>query len=148
MSLAACASSEKENDVVPKPITSSFNQDFSLNYQQQASLPLTGQTELTVTTTDLRYAICPKDSRCFTADFVWPTLSIVDAQGQTQEIQMPSNQQQVFSTSFLDTTSVRANGRRYVLQYTRYQVEIGDDTPQKKDISVVLRVIQPNANGQ
>lgn len=148
MSLAACTNNDKENDAIPTPVTASFNQDFSLNYRQQATLTSAGQTELTVIATDLRYGFCPKNSYCFTADFVWPTLSVQDAQGQVQEVRMPTNPRPIVTPTLMDTTSIRANGQRYMLHYSKWEVDANCGSPQKKDIAVVLRVIKINTNGQ
>ncbi|WP_022824571.1 hypothetical protein [Hymenobacter norwichensis] len=148
MSLGACTNGEKENDAVPATITTGFNQEFRLNYRQQANISSGLQTELTVKATDFRYAFCPRNANCFTADFVWPTLSIQDAQGQAQEMKLTSNPRVVSGATLLDTTSIRANGQRYVLQYIIWDVAPNTDSPQKKDISVALRIIKPTTNGQ
>lgn len=143
VNLSACQKSDNNEDVTPAAIESKFSQDFTLGYRQQAMLPTATQPELTVELTDLQYSICPKNARCFGANFVFPILAITDAQGQTHQIKMPVNHTTgLRNGSFVDTTSIRANGRLYLLQYTDWAVRAGCDQPERKDLSVDLRIIK------
>lgn len=142
--LGACQKSENDEDVTPATIESEFSQDFTLGYRQRALLPAATQPELTVELTDLQYSICPKNARCFGANFVFPILAITDAQGQTQQVKMPANHTTGLRYGpFVDTTSIRANGRRYLLQYTEWRVKADCEQPEKKDLSVALRISKP-----
>jgi hypothetical protein len=144
VSLLACDKNSRNNDVVPAAISSAFDQEFMLNYRQQALLPSATRPELIVEATDLTYSFCPKGSYCFVADFVWPTLTITDAQGQSQEIKLPVNKERTYAGLNIDTTSVRANGRRYLLHYLDWQVPTNIENPQKKDITARYRISKVN----
>ncbi|UOQ81466.1 hypothetical protein [Hymenobacter sp. 5414T-23] len=129
---------------MPATVNSAFDQEFALNYRQQAFLPSTNQPELTVEATELSYAFCPRNARCLIPDYVWPTLTVTDAQGLTQQIKLPANQERTYTAGWIDTTSVRANGRRYLLYYLNWQVQPGNDAPQKKDITTRYRISKVN----
>ncbi len=145
LSLAACQRADEENDIVPAAVATTFDQDFSLNYRQQATVSsASSQPELTVAVADLNYKFCPKNAYCFTADFVNPTLSVTDEQGQTQEVKLSMRRMTGNYPAWSDTASVRANGRRYMFYYIIYDVKAGCDNPEKKDISIALRVSRPN----
>ncbi|TGD79584.1 hypothetical protein [Hymenobacter wooponensis] len=144
MSLLACDKNSGDTNVVPAAVSSTFDQEFTLNYRQQALLPSATRPELVVEATDLTYSFCPKNARCFVPDFVWPTLTITDAQGQTQQVKLPVNQERTYAADLLDSTSVRANGRRYVLYYLNWQVQQGNDDPQRKDIAMRYRIGKVN----
>ncbi|GGG57142.1 hypothetical protein [Hymenobacter glacieicola] len=143
LALAACQSSDTATEAVPAAVVVGFDQEFSLYYRQQAKLPVTNSAELTVSVAELQYSFCPPNARCFVADFVAPTLSITDQRGQTQQVKMPVSQARTRAANWIDTTSVRANNRRYVLYYHRYIVAENVTQPQKKDLSVVLRITKP-----
>ena len=144
LSIVACQNSTEEQDAVPGSITSAFNQDFMLAYRQQATLPAAGAPELSVRVTDIHYAFCPKNAYCFVADFAYPTLDITDAQGQAQQVKLPKNQVR-YSPNPLDSTSVRANGKRYIVYFTKWELSGKCDAPQKKDYTVSFRIAKPAA---
>lgn len=146
LGLTACSKAEEENKVKPTAITTSFDQDFNLNYRQQATISSSNQPELTVMAEDLDYQFCPKNAYCSTADFVSPTVSVTDIAGQTQQVKMSTYGRHSNYPNWTDTISVRANGKRYVLYYITYEVEAVRDNPRKKDISVKLRVTKPANN--
>ncbi|SHJ29323.1 hypothetical protein SAMN02745146_2787 [Hymenobacter daecheongensis DSM 21074] len=146
LSLLACEKADRENDVIPASITTAFNQDFALSYRQQATLPAATNPELTVAVSAMQYSFCPKDVICcFVPNFVDPTLTITDAQGQSQQVKLPANQPRNYNPTWIDTISVRANGQRYVVYYTKWDVKPGCDQPGIKDISVRLRVLKPTS---
>ena len=126
-------------------LNASFDQDFKLYYLQQAVLRTAGRTELAVAVADLSYSFCPSNAYCLVADFVAPKLSVADAQGRTQVVSLP-----VLSAprnaAWLDTTSIRANGRRYLLYYKSWSVRAGVARPAKTDISAIFRVTKPARN--
>ncbi|MBX0289131.1 hypothetical protein K3G63_01705 [Hymenobacter sp. HSC-4F20] len=142
LTLAACQNRDA-TDAQPAAVAAGFNQEFSLQYRQQAALPATDQVELFVTVADLDYSFCPPNARCFIADFVALTLSVRDKQGQTQQVAMPLHTTGARNPAWIDTTSVRANGQRYVIYYHRWSVVENVPHPQKKDITVVLRITKP-----
>ncbi|HEX8425318.1 hypothetical protein [Hymenobacter sp.] len=142
LSLAACSKADDE-DVTPIAITSAFDQNFSLNYRQQASLPSSSQPELTVAVEELDYTFCPKNAYCILADFANPTLGVTDRGGQTQQVKFLMPGRTTNYPDWMDTTSVRANGKRYVFYYIMYNVKAGCDNPGKEDISVKLRITEP-----
>ncbi|WBA43474.1 hypothetical protein [Hymenobacter canadensis] len=146
--LGACQKSDNNEDATPAAMEAAFSQDFTLSYRQQALLPTVAQPELTVELADLQYSICPKNARCFTANFVFPLLAITDAQGRTQQLKMPVNNTTGLQTgAFIDTASVRANGRRYLVQYTSWQAKETDrNYAEKQDLSVKLRITKPAGN--
>ncbi|AII53420.1 hypothetical protein [Hymenobacter sp. APR13] len=147
VSLGACQETDSNEDATPVAIEAQFSQDFTLSYRQQAILPTVIQPELTIELVDLQYSICPKNARCFGANFAFPILAVTDAQGQTQQLKMPVNHTTGLRYgSFVDTTSVRANGRRYLLQYTEWSVKSDCDQPEKKDLSVALRITKQTVN--
>ncbi len=144
LSLITCKKGEEEPRI-PETVTAAFDQDVDLRYRQQALVPTANQPELTVQLTDLSYSFCPKNVRCFIADFVWPTVKITDAQGQVQELRQLGKVVHTYNPAWTDTASVRANGRRYVVQYTRYNLdEYSREEPQKEDITVTIRITKPN----
>ena len=145
-SIAACSKAEEENEVTPAAISAAFDQDFNLNYRQQAILSSASQTELTVVVEELHYTFCPKNANCFIGDFVNPTVNVTDMKGQTQEVKLSMHKTTSNYPNWMDTTSVRANGNRYLLYYKEYDVEAGGDNPAKKDISVQLRITKPANN--
>lgn len=136
-----------DEDVMPSAITSTFDQDFVLSYRQQALLSSSSQPELTVGLADLQYKFCPKDVICcFMPNSVAPTFNVTDEQGQTQEVKLPMYSMNRNYPSWLDTISVRANGRRYLVYYIKYDVKEGTDQPEKKDILIGLRITKPVVN--
>ena len=141
LGLAACGTTDKY-EAVPTPIVADFDQEFTLNYRQQALLSAAIQPELTVEVTDIQYKLCPKDILCFTPNFVTPTLRVTDAQGNTQQLKMSVNLERAYMPNWLDTTSVRANGRRYAFHYIKWEVDQMRDQPGKKDITVTFRVVK------
>ncbi|MDF7812029.1 hypothetical protein [Hymenobacter sp. YC55] len=146
ISLTACLKTEDENEVTPAAINTIFDQDFNLNYRQQATLSSASQTELTVAVEELHYTFCPKNANCFIGDFVNPTMSVTDTKGQTQEVKLSMHRATSNYPNWMDTISVRANGTRYLLYYKKYDVKAGCDNPAKKDISVQLRITKPTNN--
>ena len=145
LSLTACQKADE--DVTPSAIISAFNQDFTLNYRQQALLPSASQPELTIGLADLQYNFCPKDVICcFVPNSAAPIFNVTDEQGQTQEVKLPIYGMNRNYPNWMDTISVRANGRRYVVYYTKYDVKEGTDQPEKKDISIELRITKPVLN--
>ncbi|GAA4008121.1 hypothetical protein GCM10022408_20300 [Hymenobacter fastidiosus] len=147
LSLLACQKTDEENDVAPAAVVAAFNAEFSLHYQQAARLPAATQPELTVEVTDLDYFFCPKDVLCcFVTSFVAPTLSVTDAQGRVQQVKLTANASREYTPAWIDTTSVKANGQRYVLYYTKWNTGSRREQAGKKDVSVTLRVTKAAAN--
>ncbi|UOQ64689.1 hypothetical protein [Hymenobacter volaticus] len=146
LSVVACSKTDEE--VGPTAIAVPFNEDFSLSYRQQAVLPSSNQPELTVSLTDMQLSFCHKGAICcFGPSYpVYPTFLVTDAQGQSQEVKFPANQIGTYNTNWLDTTSVRANGQRYLLYYLKYNLKAEKDQPAKKDVMVTLRVTKPIQN--
>ncbi|UOQ71400.1 hypothetical protein [Hymenobacter cellulosilyticus] len=105
-----------------------FEQDFALHHQQQAFLPATTSPELTVRLDEAYTTYCPEGLQCIVGPSAWPKLAITDAQGQTQEVRLPKNRPSSNRVTWLDTTNIKANGRRYLLTYTRWEIE---QTPEK-----------------
>ncbi|QNH63686.1 hypothetical protein [Hymenobacter sediminicola] len=148
LGLLACQKSDQDAVASPKAISTAFGQDFTLAYQQSAHLPSTQQPELTINVADIKYTYCPPVScsnnpslTCLVGTYVYPVLSIMDAAGRTQQVQLPANQPAATTPAWLDTTSVRANGRRYLLHYVNWQLNTCN--PQREDIAVTLRVTSP-----
>lgn len=134
--LLAC--SKDSSEPVPATVTTAFGHEFDLRYQQQALLPALQSPELTVKLVDLQYAFCPKNTICFLPDRVFPTLDIYDAQQQTQQVKLAlqlSNQ-----PNWIDSARVQANGRRYVVYFTKWHIDGTPNSPQKKDLVITLRV--------
>lgn len=142
LALLSCKKEEGEPDMT-LPIAAGFNQDFALYYRQQAALPASSRPELTVEVAELRYFICPKNARCFAADFAVPTLRIIDAQGQPQQLVIPANTFGHRTSEWIDTASFRANGRRYLMTYLSWKVKGDYQSATGEDISVALRVTKP-----
>lgn len=140
--LAAC--NKSGSDAGPKSVATGFGQDFTLQYRQEATLPPESKPELTVLLEELDYRICPKNARCFLPDLVSPTLAITAADGQTQRVLLPSSDQQQISSSLPpDTTSIRANGRRYVVYYKDWGGDYDRDKLAKKDFRLTFRLEKP-----
>ncbi|MDO7854174.1 hypothetical protein [Hymenobacter convexus] len=137
LGLSSCKKDDAEN---PAVVTAGFNQDFSLYSQQQASLPLPTQPELAIAVTDLRFSICPRNANCLVADYAVPTLRITDAQGSMQQLNIPTNFYGRRTSDWIDTTSVRANGRRYLLTYVNWQVQGDYYAATKENIKLTFRV--------
>ncbi|GAA4008129.1 hypothetical protein GCM10022408_20310 [Hymenobacter fastidiosus] len=153
LSLAACQKDEKEDEayVVPAPVTVAFNQDFSLTYQQLAQIPTAPNPELQVALAEVQYTYCPAGACsdnsslvCAVGTNVFPRLRVTDAAGQSQQIALPANRPAAGTPNWIDTTSVRANGRRYVLYYVKWKML--KCNPARHDFSVTLRVTKPNGN--
>jgi hypothetical protein len=144
LGLSSVACKKTDPDVgAHTPLAAGFDQSFSLHYQQSALLPTFNQPELTVAVADLNYTFCPKNVQCVVGTSAWPTLRITDAQGQAQQVKLPTNLVRP-NPAWLDTTSLRANGQRYLLYYTKWELDAGQDSPQKKDFSIVLRITKLN----
>ena len=140
LSLGAC----NKNTPAPDNSAPNFNQEFTLYPQQQAQLPGSGTPELTVALTDLDFTYCPPTAACLTGTYVFPKLSITDAQGQSQQLALPLVRVRTFSPDWIDSTTIRANGRRYLLYYRKWNLpalSMGQ-IPQKKEISVTLQVMK------
>lgn len=143
LSLAGCNKSDSESEPAPSSISTNFEQDFTLFYQQRAALPLLGTPELTVVLSDLDYTYCPKEVTCIVGTNVFPTVSITDAQGQLQQLAFPLSRPRNYNPAWIDTVSFRANSRRYVLYYKKWDIKESGNQPLKKDISITLRVGKP-----
>ena len=141
LSLTACEKATPEPN--SGPVTADFDQDFSLNYQQQARLRTANAPELAVTLADLQYTYCPENVYCFVGTFVAPALNITDAQGRTQQVTLPRAGNRANSTAFIDSASVLANSLRYVVYYTKWNIREVKNYPGKQDISIQLRVVKP-----
>lgn len=152
-SLTACEKADSE--VKSKAVgTFAFGQDFKLDYQQAAQAPAgssaEGQaSELQITVDDIDFTYCPTVEcsgnptlRCAVGTTVLPTLLVLDAAGNRQQLRLPTNQLRVGNSNWLDTTSVRANGRRYLLHYVKWQLNACN--PRKQDFSIFLRVTKPD----
>jgi hypothetical protein len=144
LSLFSCKKDDCADSAIPTSVTAGFNQDFRLYYRQQASLPASNPPELVLEVADLLYTICPKNANCFTPDFAVPTLRITDAQGQSQEVTIPTNTFGHRTPAWIDTASFRANGRRYLLTYVDWKVKGDYSSGKREDISVGLRVTKFN----
>ena len=142
LGLAACEKTDVGHS--REPIVAPFSQDFSLLYQQVASLDASNQPELVVALTDVQHSICPLSATCVAADFVAPTLTITSNSGQTQQVTFSRSTPRTPNANFIDSTSIRANGRRYLLYYRKWHVPTlpMGQIPQKKDISVTLQVMR------
>jgi len=140
LNLVAC----KKTDPAPDnaPVAANFDQEFTLYPQQQAKVPGTSAPELTVTLTDLEFTYCPPAAACLVGTSVFPKLSITDAQGQTQLLALPLVRSRMSNPAWIDTTHIRANGRRYLVYYHKWNISTPPmgQSPQKKDISVTLRI--------
>jgi len=134
LSLAGC----KKN--VPVLPAASFDQDFPYRFADEVRLPTVENPELTVTVADLDYSICPSSAYCFVGDYVIPTLRIVDAVGQVQQLTLHQQPSEQLPCS--DTTTVRANGRRYLLCFRKWSTNGKRDNVLKKDIVVTLRIVK------
>ena len=141
--LGACKKDDATNQNTA-PVAAAFDQSFSLHDQQQALLPAFSNPELTIALKDLQYTYCPPNLNCLVGTFVSPTLSITDALGVNQQLTLPLVRPRVYNPAWIDTASVRANGRRYVVYYTKWEIGPFKNSPAKKDISVQLRVTRPN----
>ncbi len=137
--LGGCSSEETG----PQTVTAAFSQDFSLRYRQSANLPTTVSPELTVAVSELAYSICPKNVNCVAPDYADPTLTITAANGQQQQLKLPVEGIRPYSPAWIDTASVRANGRRYVVYYRSWAADRSKDTPGRADITINLRVEKP-----
>lgn len=123
LSLAGCQKAAVEPSGPPADIQAAFETDFSLQQQQQAFLPGTAQPELTVRLADMDYTFCPEGVTCITGTAAWPKLSLTDARGKTQQVDFAwVNPQRVPNAAWLDTLSVRANNRRYLCTYQRWEI--------------------------
>ncbi|WP_155832901.1 hypothetical protein [Hymenobacter swuensis] len=144
LSLTGCQKAAVEPEPAPADTQAAFEADFSLQHQQQAFLPGMTQPELTVRLEELKYTFCPEGLMCFVGPSAWPELNVTDAQGRTQRVVFtPFNAQRVPSTAWLDTTSVRANNRRYVFTYQRWQIvkPLGRGVyPGKSDFTLWFRI--------
>lgn len=151
LSLTSCEKVDQGTNFGPAPTAAPLDQalqqtvfpafgwNFNLAFQQQAVFRSAGRTELTVTAADFAYSFCPSGAYCLIADYVNPTFNVKDAQGRLQVVSMtaPSPAK---SANWIDTTSVRANGRRYLLQFNSWSVKAGTTPRTKADISVSVRV--------
>jgi len=144
--LASCS---KTDDQRPA-ITTDFDQDFSLHHKQEAQLSTATNPELTLTLADLQYSICPPNANCAAPDLVSPTLRIADAAGQAQQLTLPLTRIRQSNQNWVDTTYVRANGRRYLLTYRNWALtganapNSSEAYPGKANVAVVLRVARAN----
>ncbi|NVO31160.1 hypothetical protein [Hymenobacter lapidiphilus] len=140
--LAACSS--KDSDAEPQGVVAAFDQDFTLQYRQSSSLPQVASSELTLRLDDLQFSICPSKANCLVPDHVQPTFTISGRDAQTQTLKLPSSGRLVVNSQYPDTTSVRANGRRYILHFTGWNLAANkQDNPMKQDFTISLRVEKP-----
>ena len=138
--LGGCSSKEDG----PQTVAAAFDQDFSLHYRQSASLPAAASApELTIAVAELDYSICPKNVNCVAPDYAAPTLTITAANGQPQQLKLPVEGIRPYSPTWIDTASVRANGRRYVVYYRSWTADRSKDMPGRADITLNLRVARP-----
>jgi len=144
LNLASCQKASIKPELAPADTEAAFAADFSLQHQQQAFLPSLAQAELTVRLEDLKYTFCPEGMMCFVGPSAWPELNVTDARGQTQRVVFPAfNPQRVPNPTWLDTMSVRANNRRYVFTYQRWEIvkPLGRGVyPGKSDFALWFRV--------
>jgi hypothetical protein len=140
LNIAACKKTGPAPDNAS--VAPNFAQEFTLYPQQQAHISGTGARKLTVTLTDLDFTYCPPNVNCFVGTFVSPKLSITDAQGQTQQLALPLTRVRSQNPAWIDTTTIRANGQRYLVYYHKWNIAPppAGRNLQKKDISVTLRV--------
>ncbi|TGE06273.1 hypothetical protein [Hymenobacter fodinae] len=144
LGLGACHKSDVKPDEQPSEIAAAFDKDFTLHYQQQASLPTQQQPELTVKLDEVAFTYCPPNAKCLVGTMAWPTLRITDAQGQTQVLPQVTPPKNLLPN---DTLSVRANGRRYLLTYVQWQLDkqVKEyDNPTKQQFGLTFRVTKPN----
>ncbi|PJJ60908.1 hypothetical protein [Hymenobacter chitinivorans] len=128
LGLGACQKSTVDPQLPAPDFAVDFDKDFALHYRQQAFLPGTGSRELTIQLEDLNTTYCPEGLQCAVGPSAWPVLAITDAQGQSQQLRLPDGPQRSALGAWLDTTSIRANGRRYLLTYTVWDI---DKQPEK-----------------
>ena len=141
--LAACHNSDKD-DATPTSIAAGFSQDFTLRHHQQATLPTAQTQELTLLVEDLQFSICPKNVNCLAPDFAAPTLAITAADGSSQQLKLPQDLPRISNPNWIDSASVRANGRRYVVYYKSWALDAGrQDSPRKQDFTLNFRVEKP-----
>ncbi|MCB2408765.1 hypothetical protein [Hymenobacter lucidus] len=143
LSLGACQKSTVDPAIAPQDFGIDFSRDFALHYQQQASLPTATSPELTVRLDEVKYSYCPEAVTCVVGSMAWPVLTITDAQGHKQQLSLPHHGPRPYSAAWLDTTSVRANGRRYLLTYTLWEIERTLDKqemPVKQDFALWFTV--------
>lgn len=139
LNLGACREAAPAPD---GPAAANFGQEFTLYPQQQAQAPATNAPELTVTLTDLDFTYCPPNVNCLVGTSVSPKLSITDARGQTQQLALPLARPRTPNPAWIDSTTIRANGQRYLIYYHKWTIPSppAGQSPQKKDISVTLRI--------
>jgi hypothetical protein len=143
LSLGACQKSTVDPGITASDYRVDFDKDFALHYQQQATLPATGAAELAVRLDELAYSFCPEGLTCIAGPSAWPTLAITDAQGQTQSLKLPYDRPRPNHVAWLDTSSIRANGRRYLLTYTVWEVDrtlAKGEMPAKQDFALWFHV--------
>ncbi|SNC60746.1 hypothetical protein SAMN06265337_0324 [Hymenobacter gelipurpurascens] len=143
LGLGGCQKFEVGPDLPPADIAAAFDSEFTLYYQQQAYLPAPAQPELAVRVEEVAYTYCPPGVMCFVGTAAWPTLRITDAQGQIQLL--PEAPRKVLIQG--DTLSVRANGRRYLLQYVQWELDEklkSDEYPTKQQFALKFRLTKPN----
>ena len=136
LGLTAC----KKDSSAPAAVL--FDQDYSYHFASEVRLPAVENPELTVTVADLSYSICPSNANCFLPDRISPTLRVADAAGQVQQLTLPVPGHQRTSADWIDTTAVRANGRRYLFYFSTWSTGGKRDNVQKKDITVTLRIMK------
>ncbi|TGE28195.1 hypothetical protein [Hymenobacter metallicola] len=120
---SACQKTAIDPEAAPQDFAVDFNKDFGLHHRQQATLPATSGAELTLRLEELHTSFCPEGMMCIVGPSAWPVLTISDANGQQQQLTLPKNQARTWSGTWLDTASIRANGRRYLLTYTQWDLE-------------------------
>ncbi|UOQ52201.1 hypothetical protein [Hymenobacter cellulosivorans] len=143
LGLGACRKSTVVPQVPAPDFAVDFDKDFALHYRQQAFLPSTSSRELTIQLEDLTTTYCPEGLQCIVGPSAWPLLAITDGQGQTQQLRLPDAPPRYPGGAWLDTTSIRANGCRYLLTYTVWEVDKQPDKgkmPAKEDWALWFNV--------
>ncbi|GAA4383169.1 hypothetical protein [Hymenobacter koreensis] len=147
MGLVSCQKTTADPNATPKAIEAPFDQDFTLHYRQQAFLTSAQQPELTLRVAELDCSFCPEGVTCFAPSMAWPSLDVTDAQGQTRRVKLPANRVREYTPAWLDTTSVVANGRRYLLTYAGWSVTrklAVREMPHRADFALRFRVAKTN----
>lgn len=143
LGLGACQKSTVDPQVPVPDFAVDFDKDFALHHRQQAFLSSTSSPELTIQLEDLTTTYCPEGLQCIVGPSAWPLLAITDGQGQTQQLRLPDGPQHSAIGAWLDTTSIRANGRRYLLTYTVWDIDQQPDKgkiPAKQDWALWFNV--------
>lgn len=132
--------------VGPAPVVAGFNTDFTLSYPREARLPSRTKPELVVAVANVQCNFCPPNAQCLLADFASPVLRITDAKGRAQTVALAFPRPRAYRRpGLLDSTDILANGRRYVLYYSGWQLRHPRSAhqgavPRKEDVLMVLHL--------